>query len=200
MRARHLLSLLVGATLPVLAAADVGQPSSFSVTISRSSGAVGAVLQVTTQGAVNPAPSDSVNLVFQVFPAGASPISDSATVLRGLPTSNTQFASSFSLSVPNEQVGFKYLATAVAGSPSEYGIGYSSPYAEVISFALSLQPSIDLLLPPTPPGATPTPGGPWFWAKGKQEAGRAVPALSLLGLVGLGVLLSLLGAALVRRS
>jgi hypothetical protein len=194
MRARHLLSLLVGATLPVLAAADIGQPTSFSVTVSRSSGTVSAVLEVTTQGAVNRASSDEVVLAFAVIPIGASPTSDSATVVRGLPTSNGRFAASFSLSVPNEHAGFKYLAKALAG-PVVYDGYFPSSYAEVFSFTASLQPSIDLLIPPTPP-----PGGPWLWAKGRQEAARSIPALSLAGIVGLGVVLALAGAFLMRRS
>ena len=199
MRQLVFVALLVGLVLPVLAAADVGQPTSFSVTLNRTSGTVGADLAVVTAGAATPVASDQVALRFFVFPNSGSMASDATTVTRGAPA-NTLFASTFSLAVPNEQAGFKYLAIAAPGTTQEsYGTGITpTSFADILSFALSPQPSIDLLIAPTPPQ-----GGPpvaWMWAKGRIEAGRAVPALSVVGMLGLGAVLALAGALLIRRS
>ena len=198
MRRLVFVALLVGLVLPALAVADVGQPTSFSVTLNRTSGTVGADLAVVTAGAATPVASDQVALKLFVFPYSGSMASDAITVTRGAPA-NTLFASTFSLAVPNEQAGFKYLALAAPGTTQYYGTGITpTSFADILSFAVSNQPSIDLLIAPTPPQ-----GGPpltWMWAKGRIERGRAVPALSVVGMLGLGAALALAGARLIRRS
>jgi hypothetical protein len=202
MRRLLVTALIAGIGASTTALAEVGKPTSFSVTVNRSGVTVGAGLQVVTAGAVARAAGDGVIMKFTVIPEAGPWISSSATVVRGVPTSNTQFAASFSLSVPNEQLGFKYLATAQPAS-SYYGSG-STPttFYEIYSFASSLQPSVDVLIAPTPVGPTPIPGTPqpWLWAKGTREASRGIPALSVVGLLALGAALALAGAFLLRRT
>lgn len=198
MRRLVFVALLVGLVPPAFAVADVGQPTSFSVTLNRTSGTVGADLAVVTAGAATPVASDQVALKLFVFPYSGSMASDAITVSRGAPA-NTLFASTFSLAVPNEQAGFKYLAIAAPGTTQYYGTAITpTSFADILSFAVSNQPSLDLLIAPTPPQ-----GGPpltWMWAKGRIERGRAVPALSVVGMLGLGAALALAGALLIRRS
>ena len=200
MRRRILLVLLVGAMLSTAAAADIGQPSSFSVTISRDPGTVNLDLLVATQNPAVPAASDAMQMGVFLFAGGFPPTfvatPQITTVPRGL-VANQQFAASFSLAVPNPQLPFKYLAMA-----APYGVGgetlVPSSYASVLSFLSSAIPAIDLIVQATPaPGATPPPV--WLWAKGELTEGVNIPALSLAGLLGLGALMALAGALLLRR-
>jgi len=198
---RILLAALAAVMLPMAAAADIGQPSSFSVTIDRSPGAVDVDLLVTTQSPVNPLPSDAMGMMFFIVRGGDyGPTFSTATaftVLRGTPTTTTQFTASFSLAVPNPQMPFKY--AAVVGP---YGVGNPPGLDSVLSFLVySHQPDLEVLSPPpTPvPGAPPSPPV-WLWAKGQQTQGVNIPALSLAGLLGLGALMALAGALLLRRS
>ena len=119
-----------------------------------------------------------------------------------MPTANSLFAASFSLSVPNEQLGFKYLATAMPASSFSLTGSPPTSYYEILSFAFSLQPSVDVLVAPTPVGPTPPPGTPqpWLWAKGTHERRAGIPALSVVGLLALGAALALAGAFLIRRT
>jgi hypothetical protein len=194
------LSAGIGASTGALA--EVGKPTSFSVTVNRSGGTVGADLQVVTAGAAFPAAADGVIMNFAVNPGAGPWIEGSAMVVRGVPTTNSQFAASFSLSVPNEQLGFKYLATAMPASSFSLIGSPPSSYYEILSFASSLQPSVDVLVAPTPVGPTPPPGTPqpWLWAKGTREGSRGIPALSVAGLLALGAALALAGAYLLRRT
>jgi len=203
---RKLLAALTTVALPLAAAADIGQPSSFSITISRDPGTVNADLLVTTASPTAPAASDALYMGVFLFVGGFPPTfigtPQMTTAQRGVPTTNRQFAASFSIAVPDPQYPFKYVALAaptnfIGGSPSPYGP--PSSFASVLSFLTSQLPSIDLVVQPTAvPGATPPPI--WMWAKGEQTAGVNIPALSLAGLVGLGALMALAGALLLRRS
>jgi hypothetical protein len=202
MRRLLVTALIAGIGASTAALAEVGAPTSFSVTVNRSGGTVGATLQVATAGAAAPAASDGVIMNFAVLPPAGPPLSSMATVVRGVPTTNSQFAASFSLAVPNEQLGFKYLAVALPASA--YYVTSSAPtgFYEILSFAASLQPSVDVLIAPTPVGPTPIPGTPqpWLWAKGAREASRGIPALSVAGLLALGAALALAGLHLLRRT
>jgi hypothetical protein len=201
MHRRHLLSLAIGVAIPAFAAADIGRPTSFSVTVSRAPGTINADLLVTTQNPVNPLTPDAVYLSLFVFRGnGLSPTfvaSDSTTVERGLPTSNRQFAASFSITVPDEHQRFKVLAVAVpAGVQAPPGsIIPSSLISETLAFRYSDVPDLDVRFAPRPTE------GPrvWFWAKGQQLLELPVPALSLWGLGALGLLLAAAGALLARR-
>ena len=73
MRRRILLVLLVGAMLSTAAAADIGQPSSFSVTISRDPGTVNLDLLVATQNPAVPAASDAMQMGVFLFAGGFPP-------------------------------------------------------------------------------------------------------------------------------
>ena len=208
MRRRYLLSIVVCMSFSTLAAADVGQPSSFSVTISRAPGTINADLQVETQGAVSPVASDSIGLAMVLLHGGFPPTvmagPESTWDTRGVPTTNNQFAASFSFSVPDEHLPFKYLAIAspIQLMPTTTGTEVPPTLYSLLYFVASYQPDLDLFIQPTPPGPTPTQGAtqPWVWYKGQRLVGVSVPALTLWGLVGLGALVALAGAFLMRRS
>lgn len=207
MRLRHVIVSSLCLSLAAFAVADIGNPSSFSIDISRGSGTVNADLVAVTQGAVSPAAGDNLYFGMFLFLGGAFPPSFVAppqfdTVLRGSP-GNATFATSFSFAVPDPNLPFKYFAVAANTTLFSTGEGGEtlpgSYMSQLLSFMYSLQPDIDMVVQP---GPTPQPGEPapvWMWAKGRQEGGRNVPALSLWGLVGLGALIAAAGAFLMRR-